>query len=213
MADKITYGIIGIIVVASIASGIYYFNQDEFKNAYVCTTNNVTGIFERLSSTNKTGYWTNESGSFSVVCRNGYWVPLNDFATQYKIDVNDLTKNGVQVLPDNVSEIINECQQLNSTLYKQKNCNDIYGSTQCDYKVNYTCNTTMKSAVNFTRLSVSNKTGYYDENATENSMQCTNGLWIAISPPIANCSNYTAPNIRICGDAVNVQVLDCGVAI
>ena len=87
MEDITKYGIIGTIALLLGFSGSLLLSQDQIDKAYVCTTNENLAFFDRLSSTGKTGYYTNESGSLkSNICTNGQWVKLVDYANSRGID-------------------------------------------------------------------------------------------------------------------------------
>jgi len=80
MDNKIIYGIIGVISLLAGFGGNMLIAEDQFDNAYVCSVNENLGVFDRLSSTSKTGYYVNELGEDKrSTCRNGFWIPLKDY--------------------------------------------------------------------------------------------------------------------------------------
>jgi hypothetical protein len=89
MDDKIKYGI-GIISILLLLSGTYYISRTDFEKSYYCSTSNTVGIFDRLSSTQKTGYYTENNIEKSKTCTNSKWIKLNDYCTQNNIDCNSL---------------------------------------------------------------------------------------------------------------------------
>lgn len=96
MDQKINYGIIGILALLAGFGGSTLINQDSFENTYVCTSNENLGVFERLSSTQKTGYYIdpfNASNELSKVCRNGFWISLNDYAQSRGVDPKTFLAN------------------------------------------------------------------------------------------------------------------------
>jgi hypothetical protein len=81
--STIVYGIIGLLIVGGL--GAYILTPDQLDKASTCTTTNITGIFERLSSTNKTGYWTVNGTQKSTVCTGGVWIPTRTWMEMYNI--------------------------------------------------------------------------------------------------------------------------------
>lgn len=88
----ITFGIIGVLLLSGL--GAYYLTPEQLAVANTCTTNNVTGIFERLSATNVTAYWTVNGTSKQAVCTKGKWIPT----TQWLI-INNLTEKDITINP------------------------------------------------------------------------------------------------------------------
>ncbi len=90
MDTKYYYGIIGILILG-IGSGLY-LSQEQIDYGYTCTTSNITGVFEKFSSTNKTAYWTDgDTGELKqLVCSKGYWIPTKDWARINDVDLNTI---------------------------------------------------------------------------------------------------------------------------
>jgi len=88
-ATKITTGIIGILLLAG--SGLYFLTPEQLDAASTCTTNNVTGIFSRFSSTNTTAYWTVNGTEKSSVCTKGKWIPTRQWLTNNNLKESDVT--------------------------------------------------------------------------------------------------------------------------
>lgn len=86
--STIAYGIIGILLVGGL--GVFFLTPDQLAKASTCTTNNVTAIFEKLSSTNVTGYWTVNGSLKQSVCRNGKWIPTIDWLKQNSLTEKDI---------------------------------------------------------------------------------------------------------------------------
>lgn len=108
--NNLVYFIIGILAVGGTAGTIIYFSQAQIDAAYICTTNNFTGVFERFSASNKTAYITNTTTNVtkSYVCTNGVYIPLNDWCTINKIDCKAFIKEGAKVIdPSTVDEFGN----------------------------------------------------------------------------------------------------------
>lgn len=82
-STKILSGVLGLVVLLAGLGGTIYLTTDEYDNAYVCTSSEKVGVFERLSSTGKTGYYTDSSGNQKyAVCTNGVWVHLSPYAQE-----------------------------------------------------------------------------------------------------------------------------------
>lgn len=94
--DKVYVGIFGLVVLLAGFGGTLLLTPNQLDNAYVCTTNEKVAIFDRLSSTSKTGYYTDLATKEvkSNACTNGVWVKLTKYAEQKGVDVNTfLDKN------------------------------------------------------------------------------------------------------------------------
>jgi hypothetical protein len=78
-------GIIGSVLVLSLFGGTIFLSQDQINSTWYCDANNKTAIFDRLSSTNKTGYWTIDGVEKSSSCTNSKWVPLRDYCKSHNI--------------------------------------------------------------------------------------------------------------------------------
>ena len=105
--EKITYGLAGLLSVVILAfGGTILLSQDELDHAYVCTTNENVAFFDKLSSTSKTGYYVDENNiSQSIVCRNGFWIKLEEYAKSKGISVDALLKKGTVHPSITVAEI------------------------------------------------------------------------------------------------------------
>ena len=90
--QKITYGLIGLLTLLVAAlGGNVFLTEDQLDNAYICSINENVVIAERLSSTMKTAYWTDENNETqSKVCRNGLWLNLKQYAKDNNLDLNIL---------------------------------------------------------------------------------------------------------------------------
>jgi len=86
MAQNIQKGIIGVLALLMGFGGSLLLTLDQIENAYICTANEKIGFFDSFSSTMKTGYWSDDSGDHSSVCRGGYWVKLADYAKEKGVD-------------------------------------------------------------------------------------------------------------------------------
>ena len=91
MDNKKVYGVIATFAVIMAGLGTYVLTQEQIDNGYVCTVNENFGVFDHLSSTNKTGYWYNENNTIqSAVCRSGYWQKATLYMQEHNLSLNDL---------------------------------------------------------------------------------------------------------------------------
>jgi len=114
--QKITYGLFGtLFMVVAAMGGDLYLTDNELDNAYICTSNQNIGFFERFSSTMKTGYWTEDDVEKSKVCRSGIWVKLKQYAQDNSIDLNVLLDPSVNppTLPPGSIQYL--CDPINCT--------------------------------------------------------------------------------------------------
>lgn len=86
------YGIVGVLsLVIAAFGGSMYLTENQLSSAYVCSVNENIGFFDRLSSTSKTGYYTDENNdSKRKVCTNGKWIPLIGYAELLGIGIDEL---------------------------------------------------------------------------------------------------------------------------
>ena len=82
MEHKIRYGIIGLITALTIFGGVIVLSDAELENAWYCDNNGRVGIFEEMSSTNKSGYWMEDDIRRRATCTNSAWIPLIDYCEQ-----------------------------------------------------------------------------------------------------------------------------------
>ena len=93
MNEKTRWGIIGLIAVLSVFGGAITLTDNELDHAWYCDNHGRIGIFERMSSTNKSGYWHNEEGvEKRATCTKSKWIPLVDYCEAEGItNCNQLT--------------------------------------------------------------------------------------------------------------------------
>jgi len=89
--EKIITGIVGLILIVSGFGGSQLLTEDQLENAYYCPITQEVGVFDRLSSSMKTGYYIDvELVEQSTACRIGRtyeaWVPLKEYAKSQGID-------------------------------------------------------------------------------------------------------------------------------
>ncbi len=96
MASKITYGLIGILSLLAGFGGSIFLDQDTLDNTYFCTSNEKIAVFESLSSTSKTGYWTEEGIERRSVCRNGIWMKFSDYLESTGKSINLLSDDSFE---------------------------------------------------------------------------------------------------------------------
>lgn len=78
MEDKIKYGLISVSLLALLGSGLYISDAQLDKMWYCDKTGNIYA-FERMSSTNKTGYWTEDGVQKQKTCTLSHWIPLREY--------------------------------------------------------------------------------------------------------------------------------------
>ena len=85
MGKMLNYGVIGAVILIAGLGGYILLTDEQLDNAYYCTSNEQVGIFEYLSSTDKTGYWYEDGVRKQSTCRNGYWIPLREYCEANEI--------------------------------------------------------------------------------------------------------------------------------
>lgn len=93
MAENIQKGIIGILALLIGFGGSMFLTQSQIDSAYICTANENIGFFDSFSSTMKTGYWSDNLGDHSAVCRGGEWVKLTSYASEQGVDPSIFLRN------------------------------------------------------------------------------------------------------------------------
>jgi hypothetical protein len=124
---KITAGIIGVLIFGGL--GAYLLTPDQLAKSYTCTKNNVTGIFEKFSNTNVTGYWTVNGTIKQAVCSKGKWIPTIEWLKLYglsekditinPVNESDYTENDIEIITVNKIIMVNQTKQIsiNGELY------------------------------------------------------------------------------------------------
>ena len=91
MKMKKEYGIIGVLSLLLVFGGTMYLTQSQLPNTYVCSVNHNIGVFYKLSSTHKTGYYLNENNiTKRKVCSKGIWISISEYAKLNNIPVEKL---------------------------------------------------------------------------------------------------------------------------
>ena len=91
-SQNITYGLIGIFTLLIGGLSGVLLSQEDLQKTFVCNNTEATATFERLSSTNVTGYWTENGVQKSLVCSKGKWVSINDYAMTKNVSLKDITQ-------------------------------------------------------------------------------------------------------------------------
>ena len=100
MADNLMRGIIGILSALLAFGGTLILTQDQFDNAYVCSSNEKVGIFYGgISSTGLTGYPYKENRTSPTSCTNGKWESLKSYAEKKGLKPEDFMQKAVQTAP------------------------------------------------------------------------------------------------------------------
>lgn len=93
MDNKLIGGIIGIVSLLLGFGGSLLLNPDQLAKAYVCTSNEKIGVFDRLSSTSKTGYYLDNGVEKSSVCTSGLWLKLEVYAQSKGVSIEQLLQS------------------------------------------------------------------------------------------------------------------------
>lgn len=113
MEQPIRYGIIGTITMLLLFGGVIVLSPDELDHAYYCDRNDRIGIFESLSSTNKTGYWHENNTLKKATCVKSAWIPLKDYCEQQGItDCNNIKANAKEDVWTGRYWCTDECDEL-----------------------------------------------------------------------------------------------------
>ena len=79
MNKLIRWGIIGLVTALATFGGVITLTQDELDHAWYCDNKGRIGIFERMSDTNKSGYWMEDGIEKRATCTKSHWIPLTDY--------------------------------------------------------------------------------------------------------------------------------------
>ena len=109
---KVIAGILGVLLLGG--AGVYLLTPEQLDAAYTCTTNNVTGIFDKFSGTMKTAYWTYENGlTKQSVCTKGLWIPTTQWLKDNNIDAKEITLSDPKEVPEStIDEDGNEIKPI-----------------------------------------------------------------------------------------------------
>ena len=72
---------------------LYQISQEDLDKAYICPATNVTGIFDKVSSTNITGYYTINGTAKSMQCKSK-WLKLTTWCDLNNFDCQEFVKTG-----------------------------------------------------------------------------------------------------------------------
>lgn len=143
MSTKLTYGIIAVLLLGSIGGGLILLTPEQLDAAYTCNVTNVTGIFERFSSTYKTAYWTENTVNKQIVCTNGKWIPTREWMKIY--NVTDAQMTGLPLTESNIDELGNPIINGTTIIVDKSGKVNIAGVVYdidcpgCKYKVKCIC--------------------------------------------------------------------------
>lgn len=88
--NKKLLGIVGILSMLLGSIGTVVLTPDQLDHSYVCSVNEKVAVFDRISSTAKTGYWNDAGTEKSSTCTSGTWIPLKKYATDHNISIESL---------------------------------------------------------------------------------------------------------------------------
>ena len=139
MNKGLIFGIIGVLVFGGV--GTLLLTQEQADVSSICTTSLVIASFERLSSTNKTGYWTANSTTKQAVCSKGEWIPVNDYLKNNNLTLNDIA---IQPLTDSQIDENGYPIVLNKVITSTKDGKinidgAVYDCPACIYKLKCIC--------------------------------------------------------------------------
>lgn len=104
--DNAKIGLLGLVTVLAIYGGGLTLTSNEAENTYYCSLTNEIAVFQRLSSTMKTGYYTLDGVEKSVSCRSGTsyapWITLRVYAEQSDLNYEDIIASANNVIVDSV---------------------------------------------------------------------------------------------------------------
>jgi len=98
MAKKVN-GLVGLVFLLGALGGGVYLSEDDFDNAYYCSTTNEFGVFDRLSSTGRTAYWTDEEGRNRRKLCGVTWIKLSVYAANEGLTKDDILGTASPVVP------------------------------------------------------------------------------------------------------------------
>jgi len=99
MANKLTWGIIALLIVSGVGTGIY-LSQEQADVSSICVNTSVIAAFQNMSKTNVTGYWYENGTRKQAVCKGGPWIDLN-----FYLKINNLTLKDISIQPLQESQI------------------------------------------------------------------------------------------------------------
>ena len=139
MNKGLIFGIIGVLLLGG--AGTLLLTQEQADASSICTTSLVIATFERLSSTNKTGYWTVNSTTKQAVCTKGEWIPVNDYLKSNNLTLNDIA---IQPLTDSQIDENGYPIVLNHVITSVKDGKinidgALYDCPACQYKLKCIC--------------------------------------------------------------------------
>ena len=96
-------GLIGVVLLLSALGGSLTLTSDEYDNAYYCSTSNEFGVFERLSGTGRTAYWTDDGGYNRRKLCGVAWITLDNYIKSEGLTKQDVlgSASPVVAVPEN----------------------------------------------------------------------------------------------------------------
>lgn len=116
--DKITAGIIGLVALLVGFGGSQMLTEEQIDKAYVCELTEELAIFDRVSDSQKTGYYTENGSEEAERCNEGYnygkWIPLREYAEMNNITVDEFLNEENKENKTNPSEYSSSKYKCNS---------------------------------------------------------------------------------------------------
>lgn len=122
---KITIGIIGVLIFGGL--GAYLLTPEQLEKSFTCTTNNVTGIFDKFSTTNITAYWVVNGVTKQSVCTKGKWIKTTEWLKINGLTAEDITISSVDEsnMTEDYAEIVGIGQTIVVSESKIVSINDV----------------------------------------------------------------------------------------
>lgn len=118
--DKKRAGVIAVIALILGFGGNMAITPEEIDETYYCALTEQVGIFDRMSTSMKTGYYMEEDVEKKVACRTGNtydtWIPLREYAELNNVPIEDI------INPEK------ECEYGATTIVK-----GVQGEYECEY--------------------------------------------------------------------------------
>jgi hypothetical protein len=112
MNEQVKYGLIAVSLLGLLGSG-YVFTEEQLSHSWYCDKTESVYAFERMSSTNKTGYWTVDGVEKQKTCTLSKWIPLREYCKSQGLFCT-LQSNDVLVSRDTGRYLCNtiECDRI-----------------------------------------------------------------------------------------------------
>lgn len=105
--EKVKTGIVAILLMLAGFGGSQVLTPDQLDNAYICPLNDNIGVFHRLSSSGKTGYYYDvDNNEIRASCRSGRtyepWMSLKQYAEEKGVNLIEQEQQQAQRMGSNI---------------------------------------------------------------------------------------------------------------